>query len=113
MLSRRMVQFGQRRDGRVKSLLCTRMSLNANDPTARHLVPEDQQTALACDAQVRARHGLSLAFFAKHPAEPYRSRVGFSKLQIGSPVRSFFYWSAAPDRQLARAGLECRAKLAR
>ena len=66
---------------------------NANDPTTRHLVPEDQQTALACDAQVRARHGLSLAFFAKHPAEPYRSRVGFSKLQIGSPIRSFFCWS--------------------
>lgn len=63
---------------------------NANDPTARHLVPEDQQNALAGDAKVRARHDLSLAFFAKHPAEPYRSRVGFSKLQIGSPVRSFF-----------------------
>jgi len=63
-----------------------------NDPTARHLVPEDQQTALACNAKVRARHGLLLAFFAKHPAEPYRSRVGFSKLQIGSPVRSFFCW---------------------
>ena len=83
---------GGRTCRRVRSLLPAKTTPQiANDPTARHLVPEDQQTALACDAQVRARHGLSLAFFAKHPAEPYRSRVGFSKLQIGSPVRSFFF----------------------
>ena len=85
---------GDRTCRRVRSLLPAKTTPQiANDPTARHLVPEDQQTALACDAEVRARHGLSLAFFAKHPAEPYRSRVGFSKLQIGSPIRSFFCWS--------------------
>lgn len=69
------------------------MADRTNDPTTRYLVPEDQQVALATNAKDRARHGLFVAFLAEHPAEPYRSGVGFSKLQVSSLTRSFFYAS--------------------